>query len=78
MAPHGAGLALLLAARPGTAVVELVPATRASLALRTCFAKVSRVAGLRHHLWLEHPDLVTGAWAADLPGVIAAVAAAGG
>ncbi|WP_198371702.1 glycosyltransferase 61 family protein [Roseomonas rosulenta] len=78
VAPHGAGLALLLAARRGTAVVELIPATRASLTLRTCFAKVSRVAGLRHHLWLERPDLVTAAWAADLPGVLAAVEAAGG
>jgi len=78
VAPHGAGLALLLAARPGTSVIEMVPATRGALALRTCFARVSRVAGHRHLLWLERPDLVTGNWAVDVPGVLAAIDAAGG
>lgn len=78
VAPHGAGLALLLAGRPGTPVIELVPATRGTLALRTCFARVSRVAGHRHVLWLERPDMVHGGWTADVPGVLAAVDAAGG
>ena len=78
VAPHGAGLALMMAGRPGTRVIEIVPATRGALALRTCFARVSRVAGHHHVLCLERTDLVNAAWAADVPGVLAALDAAGG
>jgi hypothetical protein len=78
VAPHGAGLALLMAGRPGTRVVELVPATRGALSLRTCFARLSRLVGHHHVLWLERPDLVGGPWQADLPGVLAEVDAAAG
>ena len=78
VAPHGAGLALLMAGRPGTRVIELVPATRGALSLRTCFARLSRLVGHRHVLWLERPDLVGGPWQADLAGVLAEVDAAAG
>jgi hypothetical protein len=78
VAPHGAGLALLMAGRPDTRVVELVPATRGALSLRTCFARLSRLVGHRHVLWLERPGLMGGPWEADLPGVLAAVDTAAG
>ncbi|CAH0148669.1 DUF563 domain-containing protein [Roseomonas sp. CECT 9278] len=78
VAPHGAGLALLLAARPGTQVVEVIPATRAAITLRSCFAMISRIVGHRHVMWLERPELVGAAWAVDVPGVLAEIDAAGG
>lgn len=45
VAMHGAGLANLLFARPGTSVVEIVPAGRYNA---TCYPEKSRVYGLHH------------------------------
>jgi len=45
VAMHGAGLANLVFARPGTQVVEFVPAGRYNA---TCYPEKSRVFGLRH------------------------------
>jgi hypothetical protein len=45
VATHGAGLANLLFARPGTRVIEIVPAGRFNAA---CYPKRSRIFGLHH------------------------------
>ncbi|MGI9457455.1 MAG: glycosyltransferase family 61 protein [Aeoliella sp.] len=47
VATHGAGLANLLFARPGTQVIEIVPAGRYNA---TCYPEKSRVFGLHHQL----------------------------
>ena len=45
LAPHGAGLANLIFARPGTKVIEIVPETRYNA---TCYPKKSCILGLFH------------------------------
>ena len=47
VATHGAGLANLVFARPGTRVIEIVPAGRFNVA---CYPKRTRFFGLRHRL----------------------------
>jgi capsular polysaccharide biosynthesis protein len=52
VAPHGAGLANLLFARPQTRVIEIVPAGRYN---STCYPEKSRIFGLHHQLiFAEH------------------------
>ena len=74
-APHGGGLAHLLLARPGTAVFEIMPGTVAGAQLTTCMARLSRLMGLRHLVWLEALNPVTARWAADLPAMLPALEA---
>lgn len=66
VAGHGAGLGLLSAARPGRRVVEAVPAHNGRIQLRTCMARISRIIGHEHHLWLQHAPDLRGAWSVDL------------
>jgi hypothetical protein len=47
VAPHGAGLANLLFARPRTHVIEIVPSGRYNA---TCYPEKSRIFGLQHQL----------------------------
>jgi capsular polysaccharide biosynthesis protein len=72
-APHGGGLAHLLLARPGTAVFEIMPGTVAGAQLTTCMARLSRLMGLRHLVWLEALNPVTARWAAGLPEMLPAL-----
>lgn len=54
---HGAGLALLAAAFPGRQVLEIVPALRGGMELRSVMAKISRIVGHSHEMWLQDaPD----------------------
>lgn len=71
VAPHGAALGLLLFARPGTRVFEIVPAAANAAGLRFCMARLSRLAALRHRLWLEPVNPLNGAWAASLDPLLA-------
>lgn len=75
VAPHGAGLVHLIGSRPGTIVLEMVPAAPGSLTMRTCFARISRVFGLDHHLWLAPPaqPTLTSGWSIDLDAFLPAV-----
>jgi capsular polysaccharide biosynthesis protein len=63
---HGAGLALLAAAAPGRQVVELMPALRGSMLIRSTMAKISRIVGHSHHVWLQDIPPLTDVWTLDL------------
>jgi capsular polysaccharide biosynthesis protein len=71
---HGAGFTLLAAASPGRDVVEIVPAVRGDMPNRVNMANISRMAGHRHHLWLERmPAANGGKWSAPLEPVLALI-----
>jgi hypothetical protein len=75
VAPHGAALTLLLAARPGTAVFELLPAMPRSLPVRLCMSRISRARGLRHLLRVEPCDELREQWRCDIGAVVPALEA---
>jgi len=68
VAPHGAGLAHLALARPGVAVLELMPLVT-SLPLRFNMARLSRIRGHRHALWLA-PTEAGNRWRADVAALL--------
>jgi hypothetical protein len=72
-APHGAGLSHVLLARPGTAVFEIMPGSLVGAQLTTCMARLSRLMGLRHTIWLEMNNSFAGHWTADLPAMLPAL-----
>ncbi len=74
-APHGAGLSHLLLARPGTAVFELMPFNEEVLHVRLCMARLSRLRGHRHLLWVERREQEGMAWHASIPEAVAAIEA---
>ncbi|MBP0462384.1 glycosyltransferase family 61 protein [Roseomonas sp. PWR1] len=74
VAPHGAGLAHLLTARPGLAVFELMPVTPAWHAPRFCMARLSRIVGHRHALWLEPAFGAEERWRVEIPPMLEALA----
>ncbi len=58
--PHGAGLAMLLFARPGRLVLEILPLHVGTSRIRLCMANISRIIGHRHYLYLENPEVSPG------------------
>jgi capsular polysaccharide biosynthesis protein len=71
---HGAGLALLAAARPGRQAIEIVPSVRGGMQIRTVMANISRMVGHRHHLWLETMTVAkAGQWTVALDPFLALV-----
>lgn len=62
VAPHGAGLAHLVYARPGMRILELMPARQGWEFIRYNFARLSRMRGHLHTLWLEPSSPVNHAW----------------
>lgn len=66
IAPHGAGLTHLIAARPGLRVLEIMPSQTGSHSLRFNFARLSRVRGHHHTMWLEPVNPVTQSWSVNL------------
>lgn len=66
VAGHGAGLGLLAAATPGRRVLEAVPVHTGRVVLRTCMARLSRIVGHEHHLWLEDAPAHRNEWSLDL------------
>jgi capsular polysaccharide biosynthesis protein len=71
VAPHGAALGLLMFARPGTMVFEIVPAATQAAGLRCCMSRVSRLCGARHRMWLEPVNPIGGTWTASLDPLLA-------
>lgn len=72
-APHGAGLAHILAARPGLKVFEMMPARTGVEPLRAAFARISAIRGHRHLLWLEQAHPISERWRVDLPAMLEAL-----
>ncbi|CAH0204096.1 DUF563 domain-containing protein [Roseomonas sp. CECT 9278] len=73
VAPHGAGLSLLLFARPGTSVFELLPAMPRTMSVRLCMTRLSRARGHRHLAWVEPCDEATGRWSCAIAPLVAAL-----
>ena len=73
VAPHGAGLCMTFAALPGTPVFEIMPHLAGTLRNRLCFARMSRMLGLRHRIWLEDCDQQREDWTVDIPRILASV-----
>jgi len=73
VAPHGAGLCMTFAALPGTPVFEIMPHMAGTLRNRLCFARMSRMLGHRHRIWLEDCDQQREHWTADVPRILASV-----
>ncbi len=73
VSPHGAGLTLLLFARPGTTVFELIPALPRTMTVRLCMTAISRARGHRHMAWIEPCNEVTGQWSCAIPELLPAL-----
>ncbi len=58
--PHGAGFAMLLFAKPGRSVLEILPLNAGTSRGRFNMAHISRILGHRHHLYLENPEETAG------------------
>jgi capsular polysaccharide biosynthesis protein len=72
-APHGAALAHLLTARPGTKVLELMPVAPGWHDTRFVMARLSRVIGHRHVMWLEPAHDAQDRWQVDIPAMLDAL-----
>ena len=73
VAQHGAGLAHLLFARPGTRVLELQNVRDGDHPLIFCMARLSRLRGHGHAMWIQRAPVLEPAWTVQTPGVLAAV-----
>ncbi len=62
VAPHGAGLAHIVYARPGTQVVEILPIRDGTYQLRYNYARLSIIKGLRYNAWLEDQNPAVENW----------------
>lgn len=69
VAPHGAGLAHLAFARPGTTVLELMPLVSRPQA-RIAMAQISRMRGHRHTLWLATTTPGGETWRTDIAALL--------
>jgi hypothetical protein len=72
--PHGAGFVHLLFAKPGTTFLEITPYQQGTSHLRYCMARLSRVMGHRHSIWLEPVDPSTRSWVAAVHPIVQKVA----
>ena len=71
IAPHGAGLSHIVNAPQGLKILELMPVQNGSHARRFNFARLSRVRGHDHTLWLEPINPASGYWEVDIPSIVA-------
>ncbi len=68
VAPHGAGLSHIVSARPGLKIFEIVTTDISwtlrigQWSLRFLFARLSRMMGHNHHIWLQHVNPVSHHW----------------
>jgi len=75
VAPHGAGLAHCLAGRPDCRILELLPSQMGSHALRLSIARLSRVRGLHHAMWINSIHPLSLEWQVDVDRLISVVVA---
>jgi capsular polysaccharide biosynthesis protein len=66
VAPHGAGLTHLIFAEPGCRVVEIFPAAIGTHPARIGMARISRIFGHAHTIWLEAGRPEDAAWMASI------------
>ncbi len=70
--PHGAGLSHLAAAQPGLKVFEIIPTDISwtlrlgQWSLRFNYARLSRLLGHKHHIWLENSNPIQSQWSVSL------------
>ena len=64
--PHGAGLAHLLGERSGLSVFEILPVLQGAMQQRFNYARLSRLRGHRHALYLARPNPLTNHWSVDI------------
>ena len=73
-APHGAGHAYLLVARPGTQALGPLGIRDGVHPFAFCMVRLSRLRGHRHAIWIQRgPPSTEKALIARIPGVLAAV-----
>jgi hypothetical protein len=74
LGPHGAGFTHILFSRPETHFFEITPYQPGSAQNRYCMARLSRIMGNHHTIWLEPVDSATGAWSASIEQIVKIVA----
>ncbi|WP_019903756.1 glycosyltransferase family 61 protein [Methylobacterium sp. 77] len=67
VAPHGAGLAHIVFAEPGTRITEIIPIQDGTYRLRLNFARLSLVMGHRYRAWMEPHIGALNSWDVDGP-----------
>ena len=70
LGPHGAGFTHILFAQPDTFFFEITPYEAGTEAQRYCMARLSRIMGNRHAIWLELTDTATKSWSASIDPII--------
>jgi hypothetical protein len=69
--PHGAGLSHIINTKPGGDVLEIVPNQDGFHSQRFNFARLSRIAGHRHTLWLNAINPFNQRWTVDVARIVA-------
>lgn len=69
--PHGAGLSHMIFMQPGATVLELMPVQPGHMNKRGNFARLSRLCGLTHAIWLEPINPMTLEWSVPIERVLA-------
>ena len=73
LGPHGAGFSHIIFSRPDTHFFEVTPYEAGSANQRYCMARMSRIMGNQHTIWLESVASASGSWAASIEPLIAKV-----
>jgi capsular polysaccharide biosynthesis protein len=68
---HGAGMTHIINANSGLRVLEIMPSQPGYHSLRLNYARISRLRGHRHTLWLEPINPATKGWAVDIDQICA-------
>lgn len=71
VAPHGAGLAHIVFAEPGTRITEIMPIQDGTYRLRLNYARLSLVMGHRYRAWMEPHIGTLNSWDVDGPAFLA-------
>jgi Glycosyltransferase 61/Sulfotransferase family len=66
LGPHGAGFTHILFSRPETIFFEITPYEPGTVAQRYCMARLSRIMGNRHAIWLEPVAPASRSWTSSI------------
>jgi hypothetical protein len=70
MGPHGAGFTHILFSRPETFFFEITPYEPGTVIQRYCMARLSRIMGNRHAIWLEPVARGTRSWTSSIEPIV--------